>query len=91
MIPTPTSTTTNTAADATWVGIGGVSSTDLIQAGTQAVVENGTVTYEAWYELLPQFQQVVPLTVHGGDTVSVSLSQTSTNDWQISFTDSTTG
>ncbi len=91
-IPTPTqSTSTPTTADATWVGIGGQTSQDLIQAGTQAIVENGTVTYQAWYELLPQSQQVIPLNVHDGDSVTVSLQETSSNNWQISFVDHTTG
>jgi hypothetical protein len=91
-IPTPSvSTSTRVAADATWVGIGGVSSKDLIQAGTQAIVQNGAVTYQAWYETLPQYQQQVPVTVHGGDSVTVSLNETSTNNWQLSFNDNTTG
>ncbi len=83
--------TTGIAADATWVGIGGISSQDLIQAGTQAIVQNGVVTYQAWYEILPQSQQIIPLTVHGGDSVTVSLNETSTNNWQLSFNDNTTG
>ena len=36
-IPSPTGTG-HTTVDATWVGIGGVSGTDLIQAGTQDVL-----------------------------------------------------
>jgi hypothetical protein len=63
----------------------------LIQAGTQAVVQNGAVTYEAWLETLPSFQQIIPLTVKGGDSVSVSLNQTSSGQWSLSFRDNTSG
>lgn len=79
------------AADATWVGIGGVSSTDLIQAGTDATVQSGRVVYTAWIEMLPQASQPVPLAVHAGDTVSVAITQQSGNTWQILIRDTTTG
>lgn len=49
------------SADATWVGIGGLSSNDLIQVGTQAIVQNGTTTYEPWYELLPASAESAPV------------------------------
>jgi hypothetical protein len=42
------------ASDATWVGIGGVSSSDLIQAGTEETTSrSGQVGYNAWVETLP--------------------------------------
>ncbi len=77
------------AADATWVGIGGVSSRDLIQAGTQATVQSGQVVYSAWWETLPQVSQPVPLTVNAGDTISVSITQQSNGTWQILIHDAT--
>lgn len=79
------------AADATWVGIGGVSATDLIQAGTDATVQSGRVIYTAWVELLPRASQPVPLAVHAGDTVSVAITQQSGDTWQIVIRDTTTG
>jgi len=79
-------------ADATWVGIGGLSSRDLIQAGTQAVNSpSGHVTYEAWIETLPQAAQQVPLVVNPGDKVTVSLKLLSDTTWSISLADTTTG
>ena len=90
-IPDVTSTNENFSADATWVGIGGLSTTDLIQAGTQAIIQNGTTTYEAWYELLPAGYIQVPLTVHAGDMMTVSLTKESNGEWNISMTDATTG
>jgi hypothetical protein len=79
------------SADATWVGIGGVSNKDLIQAGTQTVFQNGTPSYEAWYELLPNTTQQIPLTVQPGDAMTVSIAQQSSGQWIISFLNGTTG
>ena len=95
VIPTVANADINTnSADATWVGIGGVLSHDLIQAGTEAVpTARGGVDYQAWYELLPDASQVVPLVVHTGDAMSVSIEQESNANglWKISFSDTTTG
>ncbi|MGA7669725.1 MAG: G1 family glutamic endopeptidase [Nitrolancea sp.] len=77
-------------ADATWVGIGGVTSTDLIQAGTDAIVQGGQVTYAALLETLPEASETVPLTISPGDTVSVSITQQTQNTWQIVMKDVTT-
>jgi hypothetical protein len=81
-------------ADAAWVGIGGVTSRDLIQAGTQQTVSgSGSTQYEAWVETLPQASHPVPLAVHAGDSVSVSIAQQpqASDQWQVSFTNNTTG
>jgi len=78
--------------DATWVGIGGVRSHDLIQAGTQQTVSGaGRVRYEAWIELLPRASRPVPLVVHPGDSVTVSLSESAPDSWLIAFANTTTG
>jgi len=67
---------------ATWVGIGGFC-TDancggidptLIQLGTQSeVAPDGTATYSAWYEALPQAPVTIPLAIHANDQVTASL------------------
>ena len=90
-IPQTTNPTNGLSVDATWVGIGGVLSQDLIQAGTQTVFQNGTSTYQAWYELLPSSSVSVPLTIHPGDAMAVSINGQSNSQWQISFDDLTTG
>ncbi len=82
---------TSSTADATWIGIGGVKTTDLIQAGTQAVVEDGTITYNAWVETLPGFSQTVPLSVQSGDSVTASVSEESPNEWLVTIKDTSTG
>lgn len=79
-------------ADAAWVGIGGVTSRDLIQSGTQALVNRaGKVRYEAWIEMLPAASQPIPVTVNGGDSVTVTITQQSAGQWQIAFKDNTNG
>lgn len=84
----------STEADATWVGIGGVASHDLIQAGTQALINgSGAPAYQAWYEILPNTTQQVPLTVSAGDSMSASITETAagSGEWNVSIRDNTTG
>jgi hypothetical protein len=78
---------------ATWVGIGGVSSSDLIQAGTSDTVIHGQDRFESWIEGLPQASQQVPLAVAPGDSVTVTIEEQGdgTGMWQISITNNTTG
>lgn len=90
-MPQSVAASSSISADATWVGIGGITASDLIQAGTQTVFQNGTTSYTAWYELLPALSVQVPLAVHPGDTVTVSIAEEGAGEWQISFADTTTG
>jgi hypothetical protein len=78
--------------DAAWVGIGGVRTRDLIQAGTsQAIAPSGATQYQAWVETLPEAALPVPLTVNPGDSVTVTVQEQSQNNWLISFVNNTTG
>ena len=85
------SSTDYLAADATWVGIGGVTSKDLIQTGTMRVQNGSDATYQAWYELLPDFTQNVALTVSPGDSITATIKKQGGNQWSISLVDNTTG
>jgi hypothetical protein len=77
---------------ATWVGIGGVTSQDLIQAGTEETdMGSGRVQYSAWVETLPQASQPIRFSVHPGDSITVTISEQSLNNWQIAFHNGTTG
>jgi Peptidase A4 family len=81
-------------ADATWVGIGGVNTRDLIQAGTQQTVSgSGSTQYQAWVETLPRASHPVPLAVNPGDSISVSISQSDRgqDQWDVSYSNNTTG
>jgi hypothetical protein len=81
----------STSADGTWVGIGGVSSGDLIQVGTQnTIFANGHQSTSAFYELLPAFSQpVLGMTVSEGDSISASIVEISAGSWTIHITDNT--
>ncbi|HEY1591382.1 MAG TPA: G1 family glutamic endopeptidase [Solirubrobacteraceae bacterium] len=83
---------------ATWAGIGGYSTSDLIQAGTaeQSLPNNPLVgaQYYAWYELLPNSETQLTncsgdanCTVTPGDQVTVNISNVSGNTWSISLSD----
>jgi hypothetical protein len=79
---------------ATWVGIGGVTGQDLIQAGTQDVAAGGgQAQFQTWIEMLPQASQQVPLAVEPGDSVTVSINEqgAGTGVWQISMKNNTSG
>jgi len=89
-IPAVSANTSGTA-DATWVGIGGVESHDLIQAGTQALVEGGSVSYSAWIEKLPGFSQTISLPVNAGDSITATINQESSGVWRITIQDNTSG
>lgn len=89
-IPQPKTSGVASSA-ATWVGIGGVRARDLIQAGTEEIIlGTGSVRYNAWIEMLPEVSHTVPLVVHPGDSVTVSIVRQSSNDWLITILNNTT-
>lgn len=82
----------NLNADTTWVGIGGVSSQDLIQAGTQAITGvSGGVSYQAWYEMLPDESQPISMDVKAGDSITALVAQQAPDQWIISIKNNTNG
>ncbi len=87
----PNVSATSAGADATWVGIGGIDSRDLIQAGTQGTVGGGDVEYHAWIEMLPAASRPISLSVKGGDSVTVTITQQSGDNWTISMKNNTSG
>jgi hypothetical protein len=82
---------------ATWTGIGGYTTQDLIQAGVGEQNPAGLAgpgTDYAWYEILPAAQTVVTgcsgdagCTVSPGDRVSVAIHQRSVGQWEIDIAD----
>jgi hypothetical protein len=83
---------------ATWDGIGGYNTSDLIQAGVeeQSFPSNPLLgnQYQAWYELLPASETPISncsgdtsCTVTPGDHMTVDISNASGNTWNISMTD----
>jgi hypothetical protein len=70
---------------AQWIGLGGVSSTDLLQMGTLEQFENGRPVAEVFWEKLPAAAQEV-MTVPFGSTIHASISKASGSTWNIAFT-----
>jgi hypothetical protein len=92
-IPHVTGNGSTESADAAWIGIGGVTSIDLIQIGTlEDVSASGNVTYLPFFEMLPSQAQVVPeVAVTGGDSITASVSEAASNIWTFSIVDHTNG
>lgn len=91
-IPDVTASDDSVAADATWIGIGGDSSNDLIQIGTQNMIENGQTTTGSFYEQLPDTSETIPgVSVNAGDTISASVKETTSGEWTVTINDLTNG
>ena len=85
---------------ATWVGIGGFSTSDLIQAGVgeQSLPSLPLVgaQYYPWYEMLPNAEVQLTgcagdanCTVAPGDSMTVIIQQAATNLWTIALANTT--
>lgn len=80
------------SGDGTWVGIGGITSDDLIQVGTLAFANNsGDVYYRGFYEILPDLAVSIPMIITPGDSMSASLEEVKENEWLITLINTTTG
>jgi len=91
-VPTVTPGNETMAADATWIGIGGESSSDLIQVGTQNMVQDGQVSSGSFYERLPETSVDIPdVNVSVGDAITASVKEVSPGVWSVSIADMTNG
>lgn len=89
----PTGPSGTTSADSAWIGIGGVTASDLIQVGTEnTVTPSGQVQTAAFYEMLPDASiPIDTMTVAPGDAISAAITQTAPGQWSINITDGTSG
>jgi hypothetical protein len=87
-------------AESQWVGIGGVTDQALVQAGVQESPidsQGGCAAPDfyitVWWEVLPNPQQRIPLTVNAGDKVTVDIYSLGpqTAQWEIYVQDVTSG
>ena len=92
----------NDEFSSTWIGIGGgcpdtgcgTGATDptLIQAGTeQDVAADGTASYSAWWEIIPEPETPISMAVHPGDQIHVAIAETVPGVWNIQIDNVTTG
>lgn len=73
------------SAAAQWIGLGGVSTSDLLQMGTLEYVDNGKTVTEIFVEKLPDSAQYVT-TVTAGSTFTASISKASDTVWNLTYT-----
>ncbi|WP_425806453.1 G1 family glutamic endopeptidase [Desulfitobacterium sp. Sab5] len=85
-VPTITATQANALA-AQWIGLGGVSTSDLLQIGTIESIENGQPKAELFWEKLPDAAQSI-VTVPIGSTVTASIAPEDSTDtvWNLTYT-----
>jgi hypothetical protein len=94
----PTAGTVPPGFSATWAGIGGYSTSDLIQAGVseQSLPSNSVLgdQYYAWYEILPASETQITgcvgdtnCTVNPGDSITVDIYNVSGNTWSVNLSD----
>jgi len=80
-----------TSASSIWVGIGGSTTNDLIQAGTEQDLISGQPVYYAWYETLPTPAQRVRMDVAPGDQITVRIAEVAPNQWSVVIANGTNG
>lgn len=87
----PTNSGGGNAYDANWIGIGGITSSDLIQVGiNDEVTANGQVLEQAFYETLPAPAVTISsLAVAPGDSIKASIYLSGSNTWVIEINDTT--
>jgi hypothetical protein len=94
----PTAGSVPPGFSATWAGIGGYSTSDLIQAGVseQSLPSNSVLgdQYYAWYEILPASETQLSgctgdpnCTVNPGDSITVDIHNVSGNTWSVNVSD----
>ena len=76
---------------AEWIGLGGLSNQDLIQAGVTEHTVHGSVSYDAWYEALPAVPVDIPRPVRPGNRIAASIAEQASGLWRIDVTDETSG
>ncbi len=86
------SRTAGASYSAAWAGIDGFTNSDLIQAGTEQDYYNGAAHYDAWWEILPAAETVIPsVAVAPGNSITVSITKLTGSSWTISLKNNTTG
>jgi hypothetical protein len=88
-VPTVTSTPGNTYSSV-WIGIDGFTNSNLIQTGTEEDWVGGHSLYQAWWEILPASETVIPsMTIHPGDHMFAQITKGSGTTWTIKLEDLT--
>jgi hypothetical protein len=87
-VPTVTGSSRGSSYSSAWIGIDGFSNSNLIQSGTEEDYYSGKAHYNAWWEILPAAETVIPsITIDPGDSITVSIVKGTGTNWTITFTD----
>ncbi len=85
------SKSTGSSYSSSWIGIDGWSNSHLIQTGTESDYYGGKAHYDAWWEILPAAETVIPgISVSPGNTMSASIVKDSGTEWTFEPTNVTT-
>lgn len=73
-----------------WIGIDGFNNSSLIQTGTEQDYYSGSAHYDAWWEILPASETVIPnMTIQPGDLMSATITNLGSGQWSITLQDVT--
>lgn len=90
-VPSVSKTKGNTYSSS-WIGIDGFTNSDLIQTGTEQDWVNGHAVYDAWWEILPASETLIPkMTVKPGDSMTADIFYAGAGQWWITIEDVTEG
>ncbi len=73
-----------------WVGLDGDNSDTVEQIGTEGYSE-GVVGYDAWYEMYPAAPVTIGMSIHPGDLMTGSVTESGVSTFTLEITDQTTG
>ncbi|CAK5282587.1 unnamed protein product [Mycena citricolor] len=93
-VPTPKSPGgSGSFAASAWVGIDGdTCSSAIMQTGIDFNIDNGVVSYDAWYEYYPAFaSDFSGFSVSAGDVITLVATKSSTTSGSVSITNESTG
>jgi hypothetical protein len=74
-----------------WVGLDGDGSPTVEQIGTEAYVQDGSVSYDAWYEMYPaEMHAIENVTVSPGDEITATVTANGAGGFTLTLVDDTT-
>ena len=96
VVPTPKvpsgSSSSGSYSASAWVGIDGDTYQNaILQTGVDFTIDNGKVSYDAWYEWYPDYAYDFSIAISEGDTITATVSSTSTTAGTAVIENVTTG
>ncbi|KAH8131203.1 hypothetical protein ACSS6W_008051 [Trichoderma asperelloides] len=96
VVPTPKApsggSSRGTYSASAWVGIDGDTyQNSILQTGVDFTIENGVVSYDAWYEWFPDYAYDFSIQINEGDTIKASVSASTSTSGVAIIENVTTG